>query len=201
VILKLIQFTIGLIGVTLLFWAGLWTGFWWDSRPTHYPKIHVPLLFGCCTWTAPESLKAQLGGIIAQEQAAARLAKAETMAEEVLTVQAEARELAAQARIVYVTRTLQKEVPGVITQQMDRSFPVSTGFVRLHDAAATGVDVSQISDPAGRPDDAASDLKSSAVISTIIANYGAARGNAEELTALQQWIRDTTANFNQGPPS
>lgn len=196
--IKLLQFVIGFIGVTLLFWAGLYTGFWWDGRPANTPRIHVPLLFGCCTWTAPESLKAKMGDLLAAEAAAVKRAQAVAAVQAALNAKASAKEATAQARIVYLTKTLTKEVPGVITVQMDKSYPLSVGFVRLHDAAALGLDVSQVPAPAGQPDDAASSIASSVAAAAIIANYGEARADAERLTALQKWIVDTTANLNQG---
>ena len=81
---------------------------------------------------------------------------------------------------------------------IDRGYPLSVGFVRLHDAAAIGRDLSAVPAPAGLADDATSPVKSSRLATVIVANYGECRADAERLTALQEWVRTTQANFNQG---
>jgi hypothetical protein len=64
---------------------------------------------------------------------------------------------------------------------------VPLGFVRLHDASARGV--SPVPLAPGESYDAPSGLKLSAVVTTIIDNYGAAQANSEQLSALQAWVR------------
>lgn len=100
-------------------------------------------------------------------------------------------EAKAQAAIRTLTRTHIKEVPVYVTAETDRRFPLPVGFVRLHDAAALGVDVSAVPDPAGRADGAASTVAPSDAAQTIAGNYGECRAVEERLAQLQTWVADT----------
>lgn len=80
--------------------------------------------------------------------------------------------------------TLIKEIPIYVTPQADSACIVPRGFVRLHDAAATGV----APEPAGDADAAAAGVELSAVAGTVASNYTACRENAEQLMALQAWV-------------
>lgn len=179
--------------------AGAYAMWWWDNRPPHCPSVHIRLLFGCCTWSAPESLKAQLGDLLAAEAAAKRRAQAINARQAAINAQASAKEAAAQRRIRYVTRTIAKEIPTILTPEVDRRFPLSVGFVRVFDAAALGVDLSALPDPAGQPDDSASPVKPSSAASIVNADFGECHLDQERLTGLQEWVRDTAANFNSAP--
>jgi hypothetical protein len=95
---------------------------------------------------------------------------------------------AQQDHIVYLTRTIIKEAPNVITPEVDRTFPLSVGFVRLHDSSALGQDLSAVSGPSGLPDDAPSPVASSALATTIASNYGECHIDQSRLVALQDWI-------------
>lgn len=55
-----LKFIVAMVGVFWLAIAGAWGMAWWDRRPPNYPAIHLHVLFVHWTWTAPESLKAQL---------------------------------------------------------------------------------------------------------------------------------------------
>jgi|GEM_PF-2887853 len=90
--------------------------------------------------------------------------------------------------IVTLTRTITKEIPSVLTPRVDRDFPLSVGFVRLHDAGALGLDLSAVPAPAGQSDDAASAVTSGALAQVITANYGACRDDQARLTELQGWL-------------
>ncbi|QRQ88513.1 hypothetical protein [Cupriavidus oxalaticus] len=82
--------------------------------------------------------------------------------------------------------TIIKEVPRYVTVQADAACTVPVGFVRLHDAAATG-DVLD-SDP-GDSDAAPSGVALSAVGSTVAANYTVNNETAQQLSALQATLR------------
>ena len=88
----------------------------------------------------------------------------------------------AQVRIVTRTRTLLQKV-NVYVPVSDPCVP--WGLVRLHDAAVLGVDPSTLHAPAGAADDACSDVKPAALMAGVIANYGAAQQNAQQLTDLE----------------
>lgn len=100
-------------------------------------------------------------------------------------------------RVIHdTTQTLQREIPSYVTPATDRAFPLSRGFVRLHDAAASGL--SALPAP-GSTDATASDVAASTAASTIITNYGICHETAEQLSALQGWIRERDALQRASP--
>lgn len=92
-------------------------------------------------------------------------------------------------RIRTVYRTIEREIPAHVTAETDARFPVPVGFVRVHDAAALGLPVADVHDPAGRADDAASELASSEAARVIAWNYEACADNAEQVRGWQAWWR------------
>jgi hypothetical protein len=69
--------------------------------------------------------------------------------------------------------------------------------VRLHDAAAAG----ELPKPARDADAAATGLALSAVAGTFSANYQTCHENAEQLRALQAWVREMQAKEKDSSPS
>ncbi|THD80643.1 MAG: hypothetical protein E7812_07895 [Phenylobacterium sp.] len=102
---------------------------------------------------------------------------------------AAARDAQAQTQIRYVTRTQIKETPTYVDAATDAAFGVPVGLVRVHDAAALGLDVSAVPDPAGRADGDASSVAASDLGRAIIANYGECRADQARLAELQDWLR------------
>lgn len=114
------------------------------------------------------------------------------------TLQAAAtRETQAQATVKVVTEyvdrirvirekgdTIIKEVPVYVPVQADAACTINRGFVRLHDAAASG----ELPEPTGDADAAAAGIALSAVAGTVAANYQTCHENAEQLRALQAWV-------------
>jgi hypothetical protein len=78
------------------------------------------------------------------------------------------------------TQAIQREIPSYVTPATDRAFPLPVGFVRLHDAAATGV----LPGPARDTDATASDVTASQAVHVIAANYGACLEIREQLNAV-----------------
>ena len=70
--------------------------------------------------------------------------------------------------------------------QADAACTINRGFVRLHDAAAAG----DLPEPARGVDATAAGLALSTVAGTVAANYQTCHENAEQLRALQTWIRE-----------
>lgn len=112
---------------------------------------------------------------------------------------AEQQQRQAQATVKVVTRyvdrvrvvrekgeAIVKEVPIYVPTQADAACSVNRGFVRLHDAAAQGT----LPEPATDADAAASGVAFSAVGGTVTANYQTCHENAEQLRALQTWVRE-----------
>lgn len=83
--------------------------------------------------------------------------------------------------------TIIKEVTRYVPAQADAACVVPHGFVRLHDAAAVGA----VPNPgAGDADAASSGVALSAVAGTVTANYTDSHANSEQLSTLQQTLRD-----------
>ena len=82
--------------------------------------------------------------------------------------------------------TIIKEVPVYVPVQADAACTINRGFVRLHDAAAAG----KLPEPARDADAAATGIALSAVAGTVAANYRTCHENAEQLRALQTWVRE-----------
>ena len=85
------------------------------------------------------------------------------------------RVVAAQARVVTVTRIITEQVPVSVTP----------GFVRIHDAAAGGVPPLPFG--AGQSADAASGIGLSTVAETLTSNYAIANTCAVQLKGWQDW--------------
>jgi len=81
------------------------------------------------------------------------------------------------------SQTIIKEVPVYVPADADADCNIHMGFVRLHDAAATGTPPG----PAGDTDAAPSGVALSTVAETVTANYGACQENIEQIIAWQQW--------------
>lgn len=111
-----------------------------------------------------------------------------------------AQALAARTTTIREThRTIEREIPRAITPETDARFPLSVGFVRVHDAAAASVPLADVHDPAGRPDDAASTVAASEAARVIGWNYEAANDCAARLIGWQDWWRAQVRA--QGPPT
>lgn len=115
-------------------------------------------------------------------------ARADQIARDKITQDIAVKAAEAIQKTITVTRTIIREVPRNVTPEIDRSFPVPLGFVRVHDAAASGNPVDAVSIAPGQPNDAASDVAMSEVAGVSAGNFGACHANAEQLKALQAWI-------------
>jgi hypothetical protein len=102
---------------------------------------------------------------------------------------------AAQDRIRVVTQTLIQKVPVYVTAQADSQCVVPAGFVRLHDAAAAGRDVSAIPQGPGESADTPSGVKLSTVAWVVAGNYGVCNSLRAELIGWQQWYAGQRAAF------
>lgn len=112
---------------------------------------------------------------------------------QVATVKVKQAEATVQVVTKYVDRvkvvretgdTIIKEVPVYVTAEAEAACVLSRGFVRLHDAAAAG----RIPEPAGGADASPAGIALSSVAGTVADNYGRCHENAEQLTALQEWV-------------
>ena len=158
-------------------------------------------------WLALVALGAALIGFGWIKGAGHVQAKWDAAAQEQTLHAAAVRERQAQATVKVVTQyvdrvlvvrekgdTIIKEVPIYVPAQADAACTINRGFVRLHDAAAAG----ELPEAARDVDAAAAGLALSAVAGTVAANYQTCHENAEQLRALQVWVREVaSANSSQ----
>lgn len=91
--------------------------------------------------------------------------------------------------IVTQTKTVIEKVPYYVSAETDATFPLPCGFIRLHDAAASGADPATVAIPAGLTDASACPVKASDAAVIIAENYGNYRAIAAELTGLQDCVK------------
>lgn len=118
--------------------------------------------------------------VAAQKLNAKREAKAQA-----ITDTAKTQITAERVRIQTVTKTLIEKVPYYVTAKADADCTVPLGFVRLHDAAASGS--AGLPSSSGGPLDAPSGVPLSAVASTVTANYGTALDWRAEALGWRDW--------------
>jgi hypothetical protein len=152
-------------------------------------------LYGALTLLIAAAISLGLGWVAGSRHVQARCDSA--AAEQRLAVaEAQTRQAEATVQVVtqYVDRvqvvrekgdTILKEVPVYVPIQADAACTIHRGFVSLHDAAAAG----ELPPATGDPDAPAEGLTLSAVAGTIASNYQSCHENAEQLKALQDWIR------------
>ena len=90
------------------------------------------------------------------------------------------------AEIQTHTTTIIREVPRVLTPELDRRYPLLNGYVRLLDQAAGN---SLLPPGAYGPDDSPSDVAPSEAATITALNYGACREDRARLIGLQEWAR------------
>lgn len=159
----------------------------WDRRAPHSPCVSFHVLWLHPNVCAPDSLKAQLDTLKDAEAAAGRHAVVVQKRQADISADVETHQGAELRRVGAVVASNAREIPLVIPPAVDRLMPLSVGFVRAHDAAARGVDLSEVAGPPGVPDDAPSVVKPSDLAGIINANYGDCHADAAELAGWQDW--------------
>lgn len=90
-------------------------------------------------------------------------------------------------------QTIIQKVPVYVTENSDAGCTVPAGFVRLHDDAAQNLPTpADPADAAGHPDAPAPGIALSDIAATVTDNYTTCHATAEQLTALQDWLRGST---------
>jgi hypothetical protein len=144
-----------------------------------------------------EGLGAQLADLKARDAAALKAAKAQRATVQAAQTKATASVMAsytpAAAAIAANAKALTKEISLYVTPKDDSACAINAGAVRLLDSAAGGLPA--VPDAAGGPDDAPSGVALSELVGADIANDAAANANAQQLSALQAWIRAQAAAF------
>jgi len=138
-----------------------------------------------------EGLGAQLADLKAKDAAALKAAQAHVAAVAAAQTRATTDVMAtyrpAVAAIANNLQTLIKEVPVYVTPKDDSACAINLGAVRLLDAAASGLP--GLPNAPTSADDAPSGVALSALIGTDVSNDEAALENAQQLAALQAWVR------------
>jgi hypothetical protein len=104
-------------------------------------------------------------------------------------------------RVQWRTRTIIREVPIYVTPETDAAYGnLPNGFVRLHDAAATGTPPVPLG--SGESDGAPSNVAPSAAISGIVDNYGTCNVWREQVIGWQSWHKEQSALWaGEGSPT
>lgn len=173
---------------------------WWVKALVIAGLVSAAGVYGCHQGQAVEHTArlAEVRGIrlveARQVAAVAQAARVAQHAQDQITTTSAVAEAAAQERIITRTITLTQEVPRYVTTTVERRIGcVPWGLVRVLDAAASGANPADLIPPAGQPDDACSPVTPLALGQSVVANYGVAHQNAEQLDAL---IGDITQRVN-----
>lgn len=97
-------------------------------------------------------------------------------------------------KIRWRTQTLTKEVAVYVPQTVDREFRLSVGFVRVHDAAATGA---ALPESPGGSVETPSDVAPSQLAATFIGNYGTCYTWQSEALTWRSWYVTQRDLYNQ----
>lgn len=119
------------------------------------------------------------------ELAAVKAATAIQKAEDAVSLQAAVAEAASQQKIVTQTEIVTKEVPKYVP--VASKCAVTVGFLRVLDAAVLGGSPADLPLAAGQSDESCATVDARTLALNIIANYGACKANAQQLTSLQAW--------------
>lgn len=128
----------------------------------------------------------------AQAQAAAKQLGADQITDAINVANAKAEAVANQKTI-----TLIRKVPGYVPPKVDATFPLSCGWLRVHDAAARAVDPSTIPLPTGRSDTDICPVAASTAASVIAGNYALALGWRQDAITWANWYQQQVNNWNK----
>lgn len=90
-------------------------------------------------------------------------------------------------------RRLLREIVAHVTPETDARYPLACGLVRLHDAAALGLEPATVAACAGQPDDAAAPARASDLAAILVANYSTCRADQERVRGWQKFYEDLRA--------
>jgi hypothetical protein len=138
-----------------------------------------------------EGLGAQLADLKAKEATALKAEQAHVAAVTSAQAKATAGVLATYTPVAAATaanfQALTKEIPTYVTPKDDSACAINVGAVRLLDNAASGLPAISVAPSVA--DDAPSGVALSTLVGTDVSNDQAAELNAEQLSALQAWVR------------
>jgi hypothetical protein len=115
------------------------------------------------------------------------------------TTRVETRYIQGAERVRTVTRNIVRDVPHVVSVDVDRSYgSLPVGLVRVYNASGEGREVSAVPDPAHRPDAAPSGVLPSTFAAIAADNNGAHNECIAQVNGLQDWIRQQDRLINGG---
>ena len=85
-----------------------------------------------------------------------------------------------------------KEVPKYITEKSDAECTIPQSYIVLHNSASKN----EVPDPTRGVDGSASGLKLSTTLETVVGNYVLYHETAEQLKALQEWVKTQEKIYN-----
>jgi hypothetical protein len=87
-------------------------------------------------------------------------------------------------KIIYITKWRTKNVE--IIKEVPSNCELSSGWVHVHDASASGTDADRTS----AADGTSSGIKDTEALETVVDNYGACAANTEKLKSWQKWYTE-----------
>lgn len=99
----------------------------------------------------------------------------------------------AQQKIVTITQTITKRIPSHDTVLVEAHACIPVALERLFRATAAEADPDSLALAPGQSDDDCADLTVADVADWFAGYAGASEANAQQLTDLQQWVRDDNA--------
>ncbi|NIK10607.1 Tfp pilus assembly protein PilX [Xanthomonas arboricola] len=142
----------------------------------------IALLVGGCVWQEQRVSAAEIARDQALAEKNSAIAERDSEKNSARTVT----RFVDRVQVVHeVGATITREIPIYVTQNADAACAIPTGFVRLHDAAATG---NPAGPATGDPDAPAEGITLSGIAGTVADNYTSCHATAAQLSALQDWI-------------
>ena len=157
--------------------------------------------YGGYRWEHGALVKVQLADAQASLVASQRAAASQKRQDDV-SLAAAVKEQAAQDALNIKVITIRKEIPVYVSPVQDArsrtGCGISVGFIRVLHAAAKGVAPDTLQLATGQSDDDCADIAPSALADLLAQALGAGNANAEQLNALEDWVRDNhKAQVNQ----
>lgn len=158
------------------------------SIPTPYKIIGVAVLVISCTFAGYNHAKK-----IYKQQCENRMLTFQNQLKDLkIELQKEQENIKETIVVEYVDRVKTiREKEYVYVTQIETIVPsqcdLSSGWVHMHDASASGGDA----DTAGASDETPSGVKDNQALSVVAQNYSLCQQNAEQLRSLQEWINRT----------
>jgi hypothetical protein len=138
-------------------------------------------------WEAGKVAEIKLADAQAQSRAV-QVASDARSRQDAVTLASAVNEAKAQAALQTHVITITKEIPRYVTVHADAVTCIPLGLVRLLDATVLQADPASLELAPGQSNDACSPVSATQLAASVIANYGTAIANAEQMTALQAWV-------------